>query len=212
MKKNKRLNIKNTVYEHVSNNSKEYILVTLIFLIGIFLGVMFINNTQETQISEITSYMNNFIDKLKNIENLENMKILKTSLTENIILAITLWFFGTTVIGIPIVFGIILYRGFCLGYTIASIIFIMGIGKGITFIFIALLLQNIIFIPAIIAIGVSGFKLYKSIVKDRNRDNIKIELIRHTVFSTIMLILLCIASIIEILISTNILKKIIKYF
>ena len=76
MSKNKRLNIKNTIYEHVINNSKEYILVTLIFLIGIFLGVMFINNTQEAQMSEIQSYLNNFIDKLKNTEELENVKIL----------------------------------------------------------------------------------------------------------------------------------------
>ena len=68
MKKNKRLNIKSTIYRHVTNNSKEYILVTLIFLVGIFLGVMFINNTQETQMSEITTYLNNFINKLKNIE------------------------------------------------------------------------------------------------------------------------------------------------
>lgn len=212
MKKNKRLNIKNIIYEHVSNNSKEYILVTLIFLIGIFLGVMFINNIQEAQMSEITSYLNNFVNKLKNTEDLENMKILKTSMFENIVLAVTLWFFGTTVIGIPIVFGIILYRGFCLGYTIASIISIMGIGKGLGFILMSLLLQNIIFIPSIIAIGVSGFKLYKSIVKDRNKDNIKIEILRHTIFSTIMLVFLCISSIIEILISTNFLKNFIKYF
>lgn len=157
MKKNKRLNIRNTIYQHVSNNKKEYILVTLIFLIGIFLGVMFINNTQEAQISEITSYINNFMDKLKNTEELNNIELLKTTVIENIILAVALWFFGTTVIGIPIVFGIILYRGFCLGYTIASIIVVMGVGKGILFIFVSLLLQNIIFIPAIIAIGVSRF-------------------------------------------------------
>ena len=212
MSKNKRLNIKNTIYEHVINNSKEYILVTLIFLIGIFLGVMFINNTQEAQMSEIQSYLNNFIDKLKNTEELENVKILKTSIFENIILAITLCFFGTTVIGIPIVFGIVLYRGFCLGYTIASVIVTMGIGKGICFIFISLVLHNIIFIPAMIAIGVSGFKLYKAIVKNRNKDNIKVEVLRHTIFSAIMSIFLCISSIIEILISTNILKNFIKYF
>lgn len=98
MKKNKRLNIKNTIYQHITNNSKEYILVTLIFLVGIFLGVMFINNTQEAQISEITSYLNNFVDKLKNTEKLDNIGLLKTTITENIILAVTLWFFGTTVI------------------------------------------------------------------------------------------------------------------
>lgn len=212
MKKTNKLNIKNTIIKHVMNNSREYLIVALIFIIGIFLGVMFINNTQESQISEITTYLNNFIEKLKNIESLHHIEILKTSMCENIVLAITLWFFGTTVIGIPIVFGIILYRGFCLGYTIATIISIMGIGKGISFIFMALLLQNIIFIPSIIAIGVSGFKLYKSIVKDRNRDNIKVEIFRHTFFSLIMLLLLCISSIIEILISTNIFKNFIKYF
>lgn len=155
MKENKRLKIGNTIYQHITNNSKEYILLTLIFLIGIFLGVMFINNSQESQRGEITAYLNNFIDKLKNTEKLENVEILKTTIIENIILAITLWFFGTTVIGIPVVFGIILYRGFCLGYSIASIILTIGIGKGIIFVLISLLLQNIIFIPAIIAIGVS---------------------------------------------------------
>lgn len=98
MKKANGLNIKNTICQHITNNSKEYILVTLIFIIGIFLGVMFINNIQETQISEITSYLNNFIDKLKNIEKLNSIQILKTTILENIILAITLWFFGTTVI------------------------------------------------------------------------------------------------------------------
>lgn len=155
MRRNKRLKIWDTIGNHVANNKKEYILVTLIFLVGIFLGVMFINNSKENQLSEISSYFNNFIDKLKNTEKLETMAILKTTLLENIILAVTLWFFGTTVIGIPIVFGIIMYRGFCLGYSIATIISVIGVGKGILFILITLVLQNILFIPALIAIGVS---------------------------------------------------------
>ena len=98
MKKNKRLNVTNIIYQHVINNSKEYIIVTLIFIIGIFLGVMFINNTQENQMAEITSYLNNFIEKLQNTENLENIKMLQTIILENVTLGIALWFFGTTVI------------------------------------------------------------------------------------------------------------------
>ena len=155
MKRNKRLNIWNTIYQHIENNSKEYILITLLFIVGIFLGVMFINNMQEAQKTEVSSYLNNFVEKLKNIQEINNGEILKATLKENIILAVALWFFGTTVIGIPVVFGIILYRGFCLGYSISSIILTIGIGKGIIFVLISLLLQNIIFIPAIIAIGVS---------------------------------------------------------
>ena len=212
MKKNGHFHIKEVIYQHILNNSKEYILITLIFIIGIFLGVMFINSTQDSQIAEITSYLNSFTDKLKNTEQLDNMAILKTAIKENIMLALTIWFFGTTVIGIPIVFGVVLYRGFCLGYTISAIITIMGFSKGISFVLISLLLQDIILIPALIAIAVSGFKLYKSIVKNRDRENIKIEILRHTVFSLIMLALLCIAAVIETFISTNLLKNFLKYF
>jgi stage II sporulation protein M len=212
MKRNKRLKIWDTIVNHVINNKKEYILVTLLFLVGIFLGVMFINNSEESQLTEITNYMQQFIEKLKNTQNLETSTLLKTTIMQNIVLAIILWFFGTTVIGIPIVFGIIMYKGFCLGYTIATVIATLGTGKGIIFILIALILQNIILIPAILAIGVSGFKLYKSIVKDRNKENIKVEVLRHTIFSVIMLCFLCISAMVEILISTNILKNFIKYF
>ncbi|MEI3395114.1 MAG: stage II sporulation protein M [Clostridia bacterium] len=212
MKQKRNHIIKEIILKHVSNNSKEYILITIIFIIGIFLGVMFINNSQESQLSEITNYFNNFVEKMKNTEKLDNMAIFKTTIKENIILAITLWFFGTTVIGIPIVFGIVLYRGFCLGYTISTIITVFGFPKGMGFIISSLVLQNIILIPALIAISVSGFKLYKSIVKNRERENIKVEILRHTIFSLIMLFLLCIAALIETFISTNILKNFIKYF
>lgn len=58
----------------------------------------------------------------------------------------------------------------------------------------------------------SGFKLYKSIIKDKRKENIKLEIIRHTMFSAVMLFLLIISSFIESFISTNILKVIIKYF
>lgn len=88
----------------------------------------------------------------------------------------------------------------------------MGISKGISFTFISMLMQNLILIPAIIALAVSGFKLYKSIIKDNRKENIKLEILRHIIFSLIMLVLLIISSFIEIFISMNLLKIFIKYF
>ena len=40
--------IKQTIIEHVANNRKEYIIIVLLFIIGIFLGVFFVNNMQES--------------------------------------------------------------------------------------------------------------------------------------------------------------------
>lgn len=212
MNKNKGIKIKETIVNHIMNNKKEYIIVSLIFIIGIFLGVLFINNIQEGAKEEITTYLNQFVEKMKNNQEINNIELLKTTIGQNIILTIIIWFFGTTVIGIPVVFGVVLYRGFCLGYTISVSITVMGLTKGISFVLISLLLQNILFIPAILALAVSGFKLYKSITKDKRRENIKFEIIRHTIFSIVMLLVMVISSLIEIFVSTNILKSVIKYF
>ena len=45
--RDKGIKIKNTIKEHIINNSKEYIIIFIIFIIGIFLGVFFINNSNE---------------------------------------------------------------------------------------------------------------------------------------------------------------------
>ena len=212
MKKTKKIKSIEVLKEHILNNYKEYIIVCLILILGIFLGVFFVNQMQQNQKQEVTNYLNTFIEKMKGIEKLNYIELTKNSIGQNILLALILWFFGTTVIGIPIVFGIVLYRGFCLGYTISICISIMGLSKGLLFVLILLLLQNILLIPAILALAVSGFKLYKSIVKDRNKENIRVEVIRHTVFSFVMLIVLVISSFVEIFISTNVFKNLIKYF
>ena len=61
-------------------------------------GRNFVNNIQETQRMEISSYLTNFIEKMKTTENLNYMDLLKNSMGQNILLAIMIWFFGTTVI------------------------------------------------------------------------------------------------------------------
>ena len=128
------------------------------------------------------------------------------------ILVFLLWFAGTTIIGIPIVLGIILIRGFCLGYAISSCVYVLGKIKGIIFIVISMLLQNILFVPAIIMLGVSSIKLYTSIIKDRRKENIKISIIKHTILSLIILFALIISSILKIEISYRMIVSLIKYF
>ena len=213
MKKLKKItNWKTTIINFLKNNSKEYLLVIIIFIIGMFIGVMLVNNTSVENQQIIENYILNFIEKFKLIANLDKLNLLTTSIKDNIILAIALWIAGTTIIGMPIVFGIILFRGFCFGYTVAAVTFTLGLGKGIFFCILSLFLQNIFFILAILTIGVSSIKLYKSIIADRRRENIKIEIVRHTVISLLMLVVLIFSSFIENRISVNLLKFGIKYF
>ena len=205
-------NFKSTLQNYMKNNYKEYILVCLLFLIGIFVGVMIINNSKESQISEITTYINEFVTKYKEIENINRTNLLTQSIKKNLLFAVILWIAGTTVIGMPIVLIIILIRGSILGFTISAITMTLGTFKGIAFIIASIVLHNIFYIPAILSIGVSSIKLYKSIIKDKRRENIKIEIIRHTIILGLMIILLVLSAFIENFLSVNFLKSIAKYF
>lgn len=197
---------------HIKKNIKEYLIVSIVFLIGIIIGVMFINNADETQKRQIGDYLGTFVECLNTDYKIDTNNLLKSSIINNLILVLALWFIGSTVIGIPIVYIIICIRGFCLGYTLSSIMITYSIWKGILFSICTLLLQNIIFIPCILALAVSGIKLYKSIVKDKRRENIKLEIMRHTIFSAFMALLLVGASFIEVYGSSNIVSLCIKMF
>ena len=205
IRKRKKASIKDFILRNIHDNLKSYLIVIILFIIGIVAGVIFINNTNETQGAEIQGYINNFISSLKQDYHIDKMELLKSSLWDNFILIISMWFIGSTVIGIPIVFGIVIFRGFCIGYAVSSAVAVLGAQKGIIFLLTTMFLQNIIFIPVIICMAVSCIRLYKSIMKDKRRENIKLEIIRHTLVSIMLFIVLVLATLIEVYISTNLL-------
>ena len=211
-KKHNRLKINNIIKEYLLNNLKEYAIITLFFLIGIFLGIIFINNSNEYQKEEINKYICTYIENLKESKNINNLEVLKNDIKNNVILFLILWFSGTTIIGLPVVIGVITYRGFCLGYTISACTYALGTWKAIGFTSVSLMVHNILFIPILLSIGVSGIKLYKKIVKDKKKDNIKIAVIKHTIFSIFLFILVIITSLIKVCISGELVDYFIKYF
>lgn len=204
--------IKNIFVNHIYQNLKEYIIVLIIFLIGIVIGVVFINRMNTTQGEEIQAYINQFITSLKGEYKVDTALLLKNSLLDNLKLVLMMWFIGSTVIGMPIVLGIILFRGFCIGYTVSAIIAILGVQKGVIFFITTILLQNLIFIPVLLALAVSGMNLYQSIMRDKRKENIKLEVIRHTIYSILLFIVLILESFTEVCISSSLLTTCIGFF
>ncbi len=204
-------NIKKVIEEHITRNIRTYFILIIIFLLGLIIGLIVVNNSSEEQETEITNYINTFITELKNGSKLDYFKLLKSSFGNNLFLVIILWFMSLVVIGIPAVYGMVGYKGFCMGYTISSVVMTLGTGKGIAFVLSSMLIHNIILIPCMLAVAVSGINLYKSIMKDRRKENIKLEIIRHTVFCLIMLVIMAVGSLIETYISSNLLVSVVNY-
>lgn len=201
----------NIFISHIQNNLREYTIASIIFIIGILLGIVFVNNLNDAQGNEISTYITTSINTLKENSDINNITILKESAQTNIILVILLWLLGSTVIGLLLVYLIVAFKGFCFGYAISAIVYSLETGKAVILLISTMLLKNIIAIPCTIALAVSGMKLYKSIMQDRRKENIKLEVIRHTIFAIFILILLIASSFVEAYLSQGIFKYCLKY-
>lgn len=201
------------IEEHINQNIKEYAISVLVFFIGIIIGVMLLNSSNQENQESISGYINEFTSSIKNQEyKIDQKKLLIKSISSNLKLALMIWVAGSTIIGIPLVYGSLGYKGICIGYSISAIMATMEKAKGIIFALSSMLLQNIIAIPCILALTVSSVKIHKSIMKEHNKEHIKSEIYRHTMFSIFMTIGLLISSLVEIFISTNITSNIIINF
>ena len=71
-------NFKKIIEEHIIKNIRAYIILTIIFLVGIIIGIIVVNNSNADNKNEINSYINNFITELKNGTKLNYGELLKT--------------------------------------------------------------------------------------------------------------------------------------
>lgn len=197
-------NIKQIIIEHVKLNLKDYLILSIIFIIGVMIGVIIINNSNIEGKTEVSGYINSFLETIKQEEfEVNRIELIKISVMENIKILIIIWLAGLTIIGIPLIYVIVIYKGICLGYTISAIISTLGFQNGILFSFSALFLQNIIMIPIILMLCVSALKSYKTLLGINKYLTIKQEVARHTIFCTFLILPIIFAVLIETYISTS---------
>lgn len=140
--------MKKVLIEYIIKNKKNFFIIAIIFILGISLGIIFINTSDDFQKNELNSYINSLIKNIKDTNNISKIDLLFLSIKQNVCFILLVWFLGCTIIGGLFIYVTILYKGFAIGYTISSIIAVLGIKNGIIFSCLSLLLQNIIFIPA----------------------------------------------------------------
>ena len=196
------MKIKSVFLEYIKTNKKEFIKLLFILFIGIVLGIYFINNASEKQRTEIISYVNSLKENLKSANGINKTALLIQSLKQNTFFILLIWFLGCTIFGSFFIYIAIIYKGFSIGYTISAIIATLGVKSGMIFVFISLVLQNIILFPVLFIISDSGIKMYKNLIKNRFL-NIKTEFFRHTIIMLISLVFVILASFIEVYVSTS---------
>ena len=122
------------IYENykkeIAKKNNLTVIVLVIFIIGLIFGSIYItilsNDQKTTILKQVTQYYKDipkstFDDKLD---------IFRNSLLSNIIYISTIWILGISLIGLPIIFIMLFFKSFILGFSVSSIFAKYGI-KGI---------------------------------------------------------------------------------
>lgn len=184
----KKLEIEKVILEKKRNvfekEFKLYFIVSIVFLIGILAGTIYfrliINDV------EIRDEISQRFSLIENVNDVTKSDILKTSILKNIKLLGAFWIIGVSVIGFPFLMFLCAYKGFSLAFTISTILTNMGFSNGNVFAFKTLFLHTFFTVLAIFILMVSSLKLSINVLK--NKKDIRLEIIRHTIISTIAII------------------------
>lgn len=111
----------NNYKKELKKKNNILIVIMVIFILGLIFGSLYItileNDEKTLVLNQVSSYFNNTI-KL-NFES--KIEIFKNSLISNFLYLITMWFLGISAIGLPIIFIMVFFKSFTLGFSISGI-------------------------------------------------------------------------------------------
>lgn len=191
-------------------NKKLLLFFTILLIIGIITGAIFMAILNENDKILIRDYFTNFISNIEN-NKLNYFSGLKNGLFNNLLYVILIWVIGISIIGAPIVVIMFFIKSFILGFSISSVIFNFNF-KGCLLSFINIFPHQIInFVVYILLSTYSIFfslRLINSIINKKQID-FKLMMNKYIKILIISVILIVISILIETFITPILIKTII---
>ncbi len=185
------------IYSYIKANRIKFFLVILSLFSGIITGAIL----SAVSLSETFNdqYLNNFISAY-NLQGAIPAEVFKNATFSNLRLVFCIWIAGTFIWLSPLILIECLFKGFGIGYTIAYLSAVGGV-KGFLLSAVSLVVQNILFIPAIIMFSVMQINFSKKIHRLKNPSSQykqRKKLIKHNLWVFgVMLAIGTICSILE---------------
>lgn len=187
--------------------------VFFILTLGIISGSIFLVLISQNDKVSVTTQITNFMSNI-NDNGISIVQALKNSLSINFTYVFLIWILGMSIVGIVFNIFLVYIKGFVIGFSISSLIYVYGI-KGILASLIYIFPHQILNILIIIVIGIYSImftiNLYKVILGNKN-TGIKSFLKKYLYILVIAVVISLISSLSEVLLTPALFKLIIKLF
>ena len=186
--------------KYIQENTLILFLLLIAFVIGITAGALTVNSLNSIQKGELYNYINGFLES-KNI-NISQVDLFKQIFINYFKFIIILWFLGMTVIGMPLIFGLIGFKAFTIGFTVGFMLDVFTDARGILIIMSSVIPQTLIILPGIIILSISAIRLSLFLLKGGNQkrykgNEVKVKLISHTLTAILVLGLITLGALLE---------------
>lgn len=189
--------------KYIQENTSILILLLIAFIVGIAAGSFTVNSLNSSQKGELFTYINGFLES-KDIA-ISQGELFRQIFLNYLKLILTLWFLGVTIVGIPLIIGLIGFKGFTIGFTVGFMLDVFTDLRGWLIIISSVIPQTLIILPCIIVLSVSGIRLSLFLLRGGNskklsRNEVKYRLVSHTFMSIVILVVTAFGSLLESLI------------
>lgn len=194
--------MKRTIQEHLEKYGKSYLLLFIFIVIGVIIGIFGLNNSSQSSKEQIISYLNN---KVVGIEkgNISYLILLKNSIWKKIQFFIFLVFLCLSILGKYGAISLVIFKGFTIGYSVASSIMTFGVGKGILMSLSLTLLTEIMLIPVIFYTIITSLQMFND-CSYQNYESKRQLILKYIVKLLCIIIIIFLISLIETFINVNI--------
>ncbi len=194
--------MKRTIQEHLEKYGKSYLLLFIFIVIGVIIGIFGLNNSSQSSKEQIISYLNN---KVVGIEkgNISYLILLKNSIWKKIQFFIFLVFLCLSILGKYGAISLVIFKGFTIGYSVASSIMTFGVGKGILMSLSLTLLTEIMLIPTIFYTIITSLQMFND-CSYQNYESKRQLILKYIVKLLCIIIIIFLISLIETFINVNI--------
>lgn len=167
-----------------SLSKKLYLFMSIVLVIGIITGVVFVIMLDEATKEILFLNINNFLQSFGE----SNISIL----VQHLVILSTLLILSIFLIGGPLVIFFMFYNGFTIGFIISSITCIFGI-KGMLFGVLYVIVSKLAFVVLFIIFSVNLFKIVKCVIdylvyKKSNKESLVMFMKRSIVFIGIIML------------------------
>lgn len=207
-----RTRIGQTIQSYAKEHQSLYWFTIVLFTMGIIFGAVLVQSLPLSQKQELLGFLQYFFHHLGQQGIPASRPHFQESFGHYAKTVGIMWVLGLSIIGLPMILLILFLKGVVVGFTVGFLVSQMQ-WEGLRFAMMGVLPQNLLVVPALFIVGVSGISFSLRLIKTRlvsKRDGIMPHFVGYTVLVISMLAVLMIASLFETFVSPRLMQLVLN--